>query len=87
VVTLLLAAGFYEASQLLPKRVARYVNSHYLAGTPFELTIDGISGSLVRRIVLKNAVLRYHSSTASYNVFRADEISVTYDCCRCSASG
>jgi len=79
VVTLLLATLFYEASQLLPKRVARYVNDHYLAGTPFELTIDGISGSLVRRIVLKNAVLRYHSSTASYNVFRADEISVTYE--------
>ncbi len=79
VVTALLATLFYQATQLLPKRVARYVNDNYLAGTPFELTIEGISGSILRRIVLKNAVLRYHSSTASYNVFRADEISVTYE--------
>jgi TamB, inner membrane protein subunit of TAM complex len=79
VVTLLLAATFYQATQLMPRRIARYVNENYLAGTPFELTIEGISGSLLRRIVLKNAVLRYHSTTASYNVFRADEISVTYE--------
>lgn len=79
VVTIVLAVCIYEGSRVLPRRVASYVNNHYLAGTPFELTIDGISGSLLRRIVLKNPVLRYNSTNASYNVFRADEISVTYE--------
>jgi hypothetical protein len=79
VVTLTLASVIYQQSKLLPARVAKYVNAHYLAGTPFQFSIDGISGSLVRRIVLKNPVLRYHSPAASYNVFRADQVSVTYE--------
>ncbi len=79
VVTLVLAALIYHQSRLLPGRVSKYVNSHYLAGTPFQFSVDGISGSLVNHIVLKNPVLRYHSSAASYNVFRADRVSVKYE--------
>ncbi len=79
VLTLVIIVVVYQQSRLLPRRVARYVNSHYLAGSPFELSIDGISGTLVRRIVFENPVLRYNSPTASYNVFRAERVSVTYD--------
>ena len=78
VISIVLAVVIFRESQILPKRVSDYVNSHYLAGTPFEFTVDGISGSLIRRINLRNPTLRYHSEGASYNVFRADRISVTY---------
>jgi hypothetical protein len=78
VITVALTVVLYRESQILPQRVSDYVNSHYLAGTPFHFSIDGISGTLVRRITLRNPVLRYDSQEASYNVFRADKISVTY---------
>ena len=77
--TLAIVAVIHRQSQLLPDRIARYVNTHYLAGSPFEFSLDGVSGSLIHRIVLKNPVLRYHSTTASYNVFRADRVSVSYE--------
>jgi hypothetical protein len=79
VLTLAIAAVIHRQSQLLPDRVARYVNTHYLAGSPFEFSLDGISGTLVHKIVLTNPVLRYNSPSASYNVFRADRVSVTYE--------
>jgi hypothetical protein len=78
VISIALVVVIHHESAILPERVAGYVNRHYLAGTPFEFSLDGISGSFYRRIVLKNPVLRYNSEEASYNVFRADRISVTY---------
>jgi hypothetical protein len=78
VVSIVLAVVIYHESRILPRRIADYVNSHYLAGGPFEFSLDGVSGSFVRRINLKNPVLRYNSAEASYNVFRADRVSVTY---------
>jgi hypothetical protein len=79
VVTLAIVVVIHRQSRLLPDRIARYVNSHYLAGSPFEFSLDGISGTLVHTIVLKNPVLRYNSPTATYNVFRADRVSVKYE--------
>jgi hypothetical protein len=77
--TAAIALVVHHQSQLLPKRIAEYVNTHYLAGSPFEFTIDGISGSLVHTIVFENPVLRYNSTSASYNVFRADRLKITYE--------
>ncbi|HEX5132829.1 MAG TPA: translocation/assembly module TamB domain-containing protein [Candidatus Krumholzibacteria bacterium] len=79
VLTAVILVVIHRQSQLLPGRVAEYVNTHYLAGSPFVFSIDGISGSLVHTIVLENPVLRYDSPSASYNVFRADRVSVTYE--------
>ncbi|HXV13767.1 MAG TPA: translocation/assembly module TamB domain-containing protein [Candidatus Krumholzibacteria bacterium] len=79
VISIALAVVAYRESRILPERIAGYVNRHYLAGTPFEFSLDGVSGTFVRRINLQNPVLRYHSPEASYNVFRADRISVTYE--------
>src|SRR5688572_10084644 len=79
VLTTVIAAAVYHQAQLLPRRVSAYVNDHYLRGTNFEFTVDGISGFFVRQLKLTNPTLRYHSQSASYNVFRADEISVEYD--------
>ncbi len=79
VISIALAVVAYHESRILPERIAGYINRHYLAGTPFEFSLDGVSGTFVRRINLKNPVLRYHSQEASYNVFRADRISVTYE--------
>lgn len=77
-ITIVLAVVIYRESQILPQRIADYVNRHYLAGGPFEFSLDGVSGTFLRRITLKNPVLRYNSAEASYNVFRADRVSVTY---------
>ena len=78
VITIVMAVAIYHESRILPQRISDYVNRHYLAGTPFEFSLEGVSGTFLRRITLKNPVLRYTSEEASYNVFRADRISVTY---------
>ena len=78
VITIVSAVVIYHESRILPRRIADYVNAHYLAGGPFEFSLDGVSGTYFRRITLKNPVLRYNSEEASYNVFRADRVSVTY---------
>ncbi len=70
--------GVYQ-SRVLPRRISTYVNTHYLTGTNFEFSVDGVSGFFVRHVKLTNPVLRYNSPNASYNVFRADEISIEYD--------
>ena len=79
VLTLAIIVVVHRQNQLLPSRIARYVNTHYLAGSPFEFSLDGISGTLIHKIELKNPVLRFNSPAASYNVFRADRVSVTYE--------
>ena len=66
-------------SRLLPYQVAKYVNRHLLVDTRFEFSCGGISGDLVKHVVIHNPVLRYHAPEASFNVFRADEIEIDYD--------
>lgn len=79
VLTGVIAAVGYRQSQLLPRRISAYVNEHYLKGTNFQFSVDGVSGFLLRHVTFKNPTLRYHSASASYNVFRADEVSIDYD--------
>jgi hypothetical protein len=79
VLTGIIAVVATREMRLLPRRVSTYVNEHYLRGTNFEFSVDGISGFFIRQVKLTNPVLRYHSKDASYNVFRADEISIEYD--------
>jgi len=79
VLTVIIALTVYYQSRILPGRIADYANTHYLKGTPFTLSLDGVSGSFLRSISLENPTLRYHSTGASYNVFRADQVSVTYE--------
>jgi len=79
VLTSVIAYVGYHQTQLLPRRISRYVNEHYLRGTNFEFSVDDVSGFLVRHVTFKNPTLRYHSADASYNVFRADELSIDYD--------
>src|SRR5262249_43481929 len=77
--TAAIAGVGYHQSQLLPRRISSYVNDHYLKGTNFQFSVDGVSGFLVRHVTFKNPTLRCHSTNASYNVFRADELSIDYD--------
>jgi hypothetical protein len=78
VVSLAIAFVVYTKSRFLPNRVSEYVNLHYLADSPFEFRCGRISGDFVNRVVIEDPVLRYHSDRASFNVFRADEISIDY---------
>jgi autotransporter translocation and assembly factor TamB len=79
VLTAVIAGVGYHQLSVLPRRISTYVNDHYLRGTNFHFSVDAISGFAIRHIRLKNPVLRYHSEKASYNLFRADEISIEYD--------
>jgi hypothetical protein len=79
VLTTAIAGVGYHQSRLLPRRISTYVNEHYLKGTNFQFSVDGVSGFLVRHVTFKNPTLRYESESASYNVFRADELSIDYD--------
>ena len=79
VVTGVIAGVGYHQNRILPRRISMYVNEHYLKGTNFEFSVDGVSGFLVRHVTFTNPTLRYQSASASYNVFRADELSIDYD--------
>ena len=43
VLTAAIAAVGYHQSRLLPRRISRYVNEHYLRGTNFQFSVDGVS--------------------------------------------
>ena len=77
-ISLVIAFVVLTKSRYLPSQVSSYVNDHYLADSPFEFSCERISGDFVHRVVISNPVLRYHSSSASFNVFRADEVVVDY---------
>lgn len=65
-------------SRLVPYQVSKYLNEHLLEDTRFEFTCGAITGDLVKTVVLHDPVVRYHGDDASYNVFRADKISIDY---------
>ncbi|MCH7550049.1 MAG: TetR/AcrR family transcriptional regulator C-terminal ligand-binding domain-containing protein, partial [Candidatus Krumholzibacteriota bacterium] len=76
--TLVLAFFLFTKSNVLAYQVSSYVNEHYLKNSPFEFSCGRITGDLVHHVVIRDPVLRYHSPTASFNVFRADEIVLDY---------
>jgi hypothetical protein len=76
--SLIIAFLVYTKSRFLPNRVTRYVNQHYLEDSRFEFQCGRIGGDFVNRVIIRDAVLRYHAAEASFNVFRADEIDVDY---------
>lgn len=78
VASLVIAFLVFTKGRFLPNRVSTYVNEHYLEGSPFEFQCGRIAGDFVNHVVIHDAVLRYHAPAASFNVFRADEISVDY---------
>lgn len=78
VATLIIVVFVFTRTRLLSYQVERYVNDHYFAGTPFEFTSGRISGDLLHRVVIEDPELRYDSQSASFAVFRADEVAVEY---------
>jgi hypothetical protein len=44
VLTGMIAVAVYYQFQVLPRRISTYVNDHYLRGTNFQFSIDGMSG-------------------------------------------
>jgi hypothetical protein len=79
VITLVIAYFVITRSRLVPYQVTKYINTHVLEDTRFEFTCGAIRGDLVKNVVLVDPVVRYHGPDASYNVFRADEITVVYN--------
>lgn len=79
VLSLVIAFVVFTKSGFLPYHVSKYINDHVIADPHFEFSCRKITGNLFRHVVLKNPTLRYHSSEASFNVFRADEVEIDYD--------
>lgn len=78
VIALGIAFVVLTKSRLVPYQVSKYLNEHMLEDSRFEFSCRKITGNLVNRVVLHNPVVRFHDVDASYNVFRADEISIDY---------
>jgi hypothetical protein len=78
VIALAIAFVVLTKSQLMPYQVSKYLNEHMLADSRFEFSCQRITGNLVNRVVLHDPIVRFHGLDASYNVFRADEISIDY---------
>jgi hypothetical protein len=77
-IALIIAFVVLTKSRLVPYQVSKYVNRHLLEDTRFDFSCGKVTGDLVRNVVLHDPVIRYHGPDASYNVFRADEISINY---------
>ncbi|MFQ5510437.1 MAG: translocation/assembly module TamB domain-containing protein [Candidatus Krumholzibacteriia bacterium] len=79
VVTVVIAVGVFQKSELLSYRLSKYVNDHYLRGTPFRFSCGRISGDLVGHVSLARPVLRYQGKGRPFEVFRARRISLDYN--------
>jgi len=79
VATLALAAVIYTRSNVLSYQVTRYLNNHYFTRDGFEFSCGRISGNLFRRVVIENPALRFNGRRGSFNVFRANRITVDYN--------
>ncbi|MEE9270838.1 MAG: hypothetical protein V3V49_11320, partial [Candidatus Krumholzibacteria bacterium] len=79
VVTGVIAVGVFQKSGLLSYRLSKYVNDHYLRGTPFRFSCGKITGDLVGRVSLSRPVLRYQGKGRPFEVFRAKRITIDYN--------
>ena len=79
ILSLAIAFVLFTKSRFLPYQVSKYVNDHLIDDPRFEFSCQKISGDLINHVVIKNPSLRYHSTDASFNVFRADEVEIDYN--------
>ncbi len=76
--SVVLAILLLRESGFIPYQVSKFINEHYLKGTPFHFSCDGISGDLVHHITLERPVLRYAEGGRAFSLFRAERVKVDY---------
>ncbi|MDD4856793.1 MAG: translocation/assembly module TamB domain-containing protein, partial [Candidatus Krumholzibacteria bacterium] len=61
------------------RSVGRIASQRYLGGTRFSVGVERIEGSIFRNLTLKGVRLHYKGPGERFDLFRADEINVSYN--------
>jgi hypothetical protein len=78
ILAVFLALSFGLRTSFFARGVGRIVTSRFLDGTPFSFTIDRIEGSILQDMTLRGVKMRYVASEGSFDLFRAEEVSIRY---------
>ncbi|HEY5132707.1 MAG TPA: translocation/assembly module TamB domain-containing protein [Candidatus Krumholzibacteriaceae bacterium] len=80
IVLALFSAVFFGLRTDFFARVAgRLVSEHFLAGTTFSISADKVEGGMFGEVTFKGIKVHYRGRGEPFDIFRADEVSVTYD--------
>ncbi len=75
-VSLVVAYAIIKKSNVLPYRLSKYINEHYLSGSGFQFTCGSIKGDLVSHVVLEN--VKIAAKIGTYDLFSARRIELDY---------
>lgn len=67
-----------KKSSVLPNRLNRYVNEHYLKDSNFRFSCRSVTGDLVNTVSLSDVRLRYYGEDGAIDLFRAKQITMKY---------
>jgi hypothetical protein len=59
--------------------IGRLASDHFLGGTPFSISVEKLEGSVFQDVTLKGIKMHYSGPDASFDLFRAEELSIRYD--------
>ncbi|NIM19075.1 MAG: hypothetical protein GTO51_01675 [Candidatus Latescibacteria bacterium] len=76
--SIVLTFWIFKRSAYLPYQVSKFVNEHYLKGTPFRFSCKKVSGDFVNRVSLEHPHLRYDDGRKRFTIFEADDVTVNY---------
>jgi hypothetical protein len=78
VLAVLVAVFFGIRTSFFARGAGRIVSNRFLGGTPFVFSVDRIGGSIVQDVTLQGVRVRYVGHGPSFDLFRAEEISLRY---------
>ena len=59
--------------------IGRLASDHFLGGTPFSVSVEKVEGSVFQDVTLKGMKIHYTGPAGSFDLFRAEEVSIRYD--------
>lgn len=59
--------------------IGRLASDHFLGGTPFSISVEKVEGSVFQDVTLKGMKIHYKGPAVSFDLFRAEEVSIRYD--------
>jgi hypothetical protein len=59
--------------------VGKYASDYLLRGTPFSISVEKVEGSVFQDVTLEGVKVHYQGTDLSFDLFRADEISIRYN--------
>jgi hypothetical protein len=78
-VALLSAVFFGLKTDFFARGAGRLASEHFLAGTPFSISVDKVEGSMFRDVTFKGVKVHCRGRGEPFDLFRADEVSVRFN--------